>query len=119
MDKPHFVVGHVTWGPGAEKLSEPERAAAISRVIAAADAHRADTVEIPRADLMVIYEALLRLARLGQTSLADFEGQSKEVSEIKHAIFAQTEFRTSLAGQALSRADQDAVRQRVKDAVGE
>lgn len=102
IERRGIINAHVSWGPGAEGLTPDERAKHILDIWERADAHKANTVLIPRADLQRIYEALSALTKLGQATVPQWDAMSKGEAKLRHEIFRLAEFPAVFAHQALS-----------------
>ena len=69
---------------------------------------------IPLDQLASMYERFMLLTRLGQSSVEEWASMPKEVSDLKHAIFRQSDFGAVFAGQWLPKALRDATREKVR-----
>lgn len=117
---------HVTWGPEGEKLSPEEKDQHAAQLLADAKARReqheqADKaleglpfVAVPIEQLTSIYERMLRLVMLGQSTLSEVDTLPEPVRKLRHAVFDQADFGAVYAGQWLPREVRQATRDKVK-----
>lgn len=118
---------HVTFGSEAHKLSADEIAAEVARwketsakrfdEKQAADAVLAGMpfVAVPTEQLADLYGRMLRLIRLGQTNIKDFQSTSPEIRALRQKIFTEADFGAVFAGQWLPRDVQQKVRDKNED----
>lgn len=117
---------HISWGPDGEKLSPEDKEREAATLLADAQARReqhdkADKaleglpfVAVPVEQLTDIYERMLRLVMLGQTSISDLTALPEEVRQLRHKVFEQADFGAVFAGQWLPPHVRKATRDLVK-----
>lgn len=120
---------HVTWGPEGEKLSPEEQEKMAAELMAEGEARREEHdaaikalegmpfIAVPVDQLADIYERMLRLVKMGQSSLDDWSTKPKELMDLRSAVFRQADFGAVYAGQWLPRDIQDAIRKKVQDEI--
>lgn len=116
---------HITWGPEGDKLSPEEKDKAADELIAKSrermEMHeRAQKaleglpfVAVPVGQLADVYERMLRLVRLGQSSIEEWTTAPEPMRKLRSAIFRQADFGAVYAGQWLPREVQNSVREKV------
>jgi hypothetical protein len=104
---------HVTFGPDASKLTPKELRAAVTEWEKAADKFRGQHdqaraalkdlpfVAVPIEQLADIYSRFRRLTRMGVATVEEWSAMSKEVADLRHAIFREADFGAVQAGQWL------------------
>lgn len=113
---------HITWGPEGEKLSPEDQEKEAAKLLSEADARREQHdkankaleglpfVAMPVEQLADLYGRMLRLIRLGQTSIIDLESTPPQVMALRRKIFSEADFGAVYAGQWLPRDVQKQVR---------
>lgn len=115
--KDGIVYRHVTWEPGASGMTEEDKARVLNNVRAQVKAQDEDRLLVRRADLKIVYAAMKRAIRLGQSTTEEWLVASTEVRELKGQIFRALDMALLHAGQMLPREDRDAIRAEIDAAL--
>lgn len=113
LNESRVVSAHVSWGPEAENLTPEQRAAAINNIMDQAEEQDRDRVSVRRADLRIVYEAMKRAIRLGQSTVDEYLAASPEVRALRSAIFLALDVPLLHAAQMLPDADRREIRDMV------
>lgn len=117
---------HISWGPEGEKLSSEDREKYAAELLADSKARheqheQADKaleglpfVAVPIEQLESLYERMLRLVQLGQSSIKEIHDLPEPVRKLRLAIFEQADFGAVYAGQWLPPHVRKAVREKVR-----
>jgi hypothetical protein len=117
---------HVTFGPGAANLTPEELQAEVEKLKAKAQEDYEQQSKavaaleglpyaaIPLNQLADIYKRFLRLTRLGQGTIDEWNDRSEAESAVRRAVFQQADFGAVYAGQWLPKALREEVRNLVK-----
>lgn len=123
-----LVSRHISWGPDAANLTDAERQDIEAKLLADARSRREQCdrakaaldglpfVAVPIDQMASIYERMLRLTKLGQATVDEWIAMPPALAELKHAIFAESDFGAVYAGQWLPRDVRGEVRERVRTA---
>lgn len=118
---------HITWGPEAANMTEAERQARVDELVAESRTNRDEHdravkaleglpyVAIPIEQLADIYERFCRLTKMGQATIEAWDAMPKEVADLRHEIFRQSDFGAVYSGQWLPKDVRAAVREKLRN----
>lgn len=116
---------HITWGPEGEKLSPEEKDKYAAQLLVEGQARRDEHdaaikalegmpyIAVPIEQLESLYERMLRLVILGQSTFAEIHTLPEAVRALRRAVFEQADFGAVYAGQWLPPHVRKAVREKV------